>query len=41
MNKLKCINTVILNTGKHFFKKKMWLLPTAKKRKRKYMDFTL
>lgn len=26
--------TVILNTGKHFLKKKMWLLPTAKKKKK-------
>lgn len=32
--------TVILNTGKHFLKKKMWLLPTAKKKKKEnHMDF--
>lgn len=34
--------TVILNTGKHFLKKKMWLLPTAKKKKeRKSHGFLL
>lgn len=27
--------TVILNTGKHFLKKKRWLLATTKKRKKK------